>query len=70
MVYEQSYRDEQFTIKAKRRGYKVESYSGRYMFGRRCPSVVVDNPNDFIAEMGMKGLKVDNMGKQFVVYTG
>ncbi len=51
-------------------GYEVVDYSGRGMFGRKCPSVVVDNYLDFIAEVGMKGLKVDNMGLKWVVYTG
>ena len=60
-----------FTKKAESLGYEVNHhYSGRYMYGRECPSVVVENPNDFIAEMGMKGLKIDNMGKNYVVYTG
>lgn len=64
-------KEEKFIKKAKKLGYKVrEDYSGRWMFGRKCPAVVVDNVNDFIAEIGMKGLKWDNMGLMFVVYTG
>lgn len=59
-----------FTEKAQELGYEVKLYSGRGMYGRECPSVVVSNPNDFIAEMGIKGLKVDNMGLDFVVYSG
>lgn len=63
--------EQKFIAKAKRIGYEVnEHYSGRFMYGRECPSVTVDNPNDFIAEMGMKGLRVDNMGLSYVVYTG
>ncbi len=65
-----SKKDEEFRAKAESLGYKVDDYSGRGMYGRYCPSVVVKNPNDFIAEMGMKGLKVDNMGLKYVVYTG
>ncbi len=59
-----------FKERAEELGYEVEDYSGRGMFGRTCPSVTVDNYLDFIAEMGMKGLKVDNMGLRWVVYTG
>mgnify|MGYP003393325212 FL=1 len=50
-------KEEQFKTKAEQLGYEVKDYSGRGMFGRICPSVTVDNPNDFITEMGMKGLK-------------
>lgn len=59
-----------FRRKAKKLGYEVKLYSGRGMYGRECPSVTVDNYLDFIAEIGIKGLKVDNMGLQYVVYTG
>ena len=59
-----------FKRRAEELGYEVKDYSGRGMFGRECPSVTVDNYLDFIAEMGMKGLKVDNMGLSYVVYTG
>lgn len=62
--------EEKFRKKAEKLGYKVQDYSGRFMFGRKCPSVTVDNPMDFIAEIGLKGLKVDNMGFQYIVYTG
>ncbi len=65
-----SKKDEDFKAKAIELGYEVNPYSGRGMYGEECPSVVVENPNDFIAEMGMKGLKVDNMGLRYVVYTG
>jgi hypothetical protein len=62
--------EKEFREKAESLGYKVKEYSGRFMFGRECPSVVVENYLDFIAEIGMKGLKVDNMGLGYVVYTG
>lgn len=62
--------EKKFIQKAKKLGYGIRTYSGRFMYGRECPAVVVDDPYDFIAEMGMKGLKVDNMGLQYVVYTG
>ncbi len=63
-------KETKFTEKAQELGYEVVPYSGRGMFGKECPSVTVDNVMDFIAEMGMKGLKWDNMGLSYVVYTG
>lgn len=62
--------ENKFRKKAESLGYKVRTYSGRGMYGRICPGVTVENANDFIAEMGMKNLKVDNMGLSFIVYTG
>ncbi len=67
---EEDKKEHVFIEKAIELGYEVEPYSGRGMFGRECPSVTVSNPEDFIAKIGMKGLKIDNMGKQYVVYTG
>jgi len=74
-VYSESVNDRKglekfFRIKAQLLGYKIRNYSGRWMFGRVCPSVTVSNYKDFIAKMGMKGLKVDNMGLDWIVYTG
>lgn len=63
-------KEEEFRKKAEELGYEVREYSGRGMFGRECPGVVVDNPLNFVAEIGMKGLKIDNMGLQYIVYTG
>ena len=63
-------REVKFVKKAEALGYEVRVYSGRSMYGRECPSVTVNNPNDFIAEIGMKGLKIDNMGLSYIVYTG
>jgi len=64
-------REQEFERKVKKLGYgPVRMYSGRGMFGRECPGVTVENPQDFIAEMGMKGLKIDNMGLRYIVYTG
>lgn len=63
-------REQKFIKKAEAAGYTVRTYSGRGMYGRECPGVTVDNANDFIAEMGMKGLKVDSMGLSQIVYTG
>ena len=63
-------KEAKFTRKAEKLGYSVKPYSGRCMYGRSCPSVVVDNVMDFIAEMGMKGLRWDSRGLQYIVYTG
>ena len=63
-------KNEDFKKKAESLGYVVRDYSGRGMYGKSCYGVTVDNFNDFIAEMGMKGLKVDNMGRSFIVYVG
>jgi hypothetical protein len=53
-------------------GGKVrESYSGRNMFGKSCMGIVTDNPLDCIAlagRDGLKGAKIDNMGKSNIVY--
>ncbi len=62
--------EQKFRKKAESLGHTVKEYSGRCMYGRQCPSVVVENAEDFIAEMGMKGLRVDAMGLRSVVYTG
>ena len=63
-------KEKRFRRKAEKLGYEVREYSGRCMYGRQCPGVTVDNPNDFIAEMGMTGLRIDNMGLKYIVYTG
>ena len=67
---ERKIKETSFKNAAEFLGYEVKPYSGRGMFGRECSSVIVDNYLDFIAEIGIKGLKVDNMGLQWVVYTG
>ncbi len=46
-------------------------YSGRFMYGAECIGVVCDNDTECIelaAEKGLKGAKVDNMGKGYIVY--
>jgi len=70
MVLEGKDKEISFKNAAEFLGYEVKNYSGRGMFGRECPSVTVDNYLDFMAEIGMKDLKIDNMGLQWVVYTG
>lgn len=43
-------------------------YSGRGMFGRTCWGVTCNDPNDVIAEVGLKGAQTDNMGTSTIVY--
>lgn len=50
-------REKKFREKAEELGYEVREYSGRCMYGRECPGVTVESPNDFIAEMGMTGFE-------------
>jgi hypothetical protein len=43
-------------------------YSGRGMFGKTCVGVTTDDPNDLIAQLGIRGAVVDQMGKRHIVY--
>ncbi|MEK7414226.1 MAG: hypothetical protein AAB263_13005 [Planctomycetota bacterium] len=43
-------------------------YSGRGMFGAQCLGIVCDDPEDVIAEVGVKGARTDSMGKSVIVY--
>lgn len=70
MALEGKIKEIAFRRKAKALGYEVIEYSGKGMYGRECPAVVVPNILDFVSEIGMKGLKSDNMGLDYVVYTG
>lgn len=54
-----------FVRAAKRAGLKVESYSGRGMFGDRCPAVYLDAGQAFNTRAQVK---TDSMGKGTVVY--
>lgn len=51
---------------AERQGFKVDyMYSGRCMYGARCPSVVIDH----IGEFGTKAnIVTDKMGFGYVLY--
>ena len=66
-------REEKFTsICEDELGYEVRPYSGRGMYGRSCPCVSVDSEEeyqDIIIATGMR-LKIDNLGRGYVVYTG
>lgn len=68
--YKLTKNQQRFIKEAKKAGMEISyTYSGRRMFGRQCPSVVVDDLLDGIREFS-KETKVatDNMGKQFVLY--
>ena len=54
-----------FIRAAKRAGLKVESYSGRGMFGRVCPSVYVDHAGQFGTRAATR---TDSMGRGIVIY--
>lgn len=48
-----------------------EDYSGRGMFGKTCCGIDCDNADAAIEEAasrGLRGAKVDGMGKGFIVY--
>ena len=62
--YELTPTQKRFVSKAKREGYSIRyNYSGRGMFGRRCPAVVCP-----WGAFGYKGAAVDSMGRDCVVY--
>lgn len=62
--YELSPAQKRFVKKAKDEGYKVNyGYSGRGMYGKRCPSVVHER-----GEFGYKGASQDSMGLSVVTY--
>lgn len=57
---------EQFVKSAKAQGLKVDfSYSGRGMFGKTCPSVIVESILDFKTKAKVCW---DNMGLKYVLY--
>ncbi len=55
-----------FINKANEEGYVIRTYSGRGMFGRSCPGIVVDSPTDF--SIGKGKTQLDNMGLSYIVY--
>lgn len=62
--YELSDSQKKFVRKAKREGFEIRyDYSGRGMFGRRCPAVVCAH-----GAFGYKGCSADNMGLDMVYY--
>lgn len=64
-TYKLTDQQKRFVKKAKAEGFTpYYDYSGRGMFGRKCPAVNIDHPQDF----SFKGASQDNMGLGIVVY--
>jgi hypothetical protein len=64
--YELSENQQQFVDDAEEAGYTVDyGYSGRGMFGRECPSIIVEGIADFATKADYKA---DNMGMDYVIY--
>ncbi len=64
--YELSANQQQFVNDAEEQGFEVDySYSGRCMYGRECPSVVVEGIADFSTKAKYS---FDNMGLDYVIY--
>lgn len=62
--YELTEKQKKFVRKAKREGFAIcYNYSGRFMFGEKCPAVVAPN-----GAFSYKGCRVDNMGLDMVYY--
>lgn len=62
--YELTPAQKRFVNKAKKEGFEVRyNYSGRFMYGKRCPAVVAEN-----GEFGYKGCRTDSMGLKTVYY--
>jgi len=57
---------------AKDAGWEVRrDYSGRGMFGKTCVGIVCRRPImaiEFVAELGVRGAKIDDMGLDSIVY--
>jgi hypothetical protein len=52
-------------------GDVCSDYSGRGMFGRTCYGITCENANECLEVAGSKGIrggKIDNMGKRYIVY--
>lgn len=61
-------KEKAFTKLCEDEGLTVETYSGRGMYGRYCPSVNVDSLSEFPGNP--HHWCVDSMGLGFVIYTG
>lgn len=63
-TYKLSEKQKKFVKKAKEEGFKVNyEYSGRYMYGEKCPAVYCNQ-----GEFGFKGASSDSLGLGVVVY--
>ena len=54
-----------FVADAKKQGLKVYAYSGRFMYGKECPSVRVQGVADFRPRARYLS---DQLGRGFVIY--
>lgn len=70
----ESERDTKFVQDVEAAGFPWYWYSGRGMYGRKCPAVSTDGfdrtEEDIIRATTVRGLKRDSMGYDLVVYTG
>ena len=63
-TYELTAKQKAFVRKAEKEGQEVYyTYSGRFMFGERCPAVDCD-----AGQFGYKGARQDQMGLGIVIY--
>lgn len=64
--YELSENQQEFVRDAESQGLDVDyTYSGRFMYGQRCPCVKVDNVHSLKTDANVS---VDSLGLGFVVY--
>ena len=64
--YELSKNQQKFVDDARKQGFAVDyGYSGRFMYGQRCPAVRLDNVRDLPTKAKTEW---DNMGLGYVVY--
>lgn len=54
-----------FMEDAEKQGFDIEFYSGRFMYGEKCPAVRVEGVADFHTEASYK---TDEMGLGYIVY--
>ena len=64
--YELSKNQKLFIKDAKKQGHDIDyGYSGRCMYGRKCPSIIVESPGCFATKAKIVW---DNMAMDFVLY--
>lgn len=64
--YKLSANQQVFVEDARMMDFDVDyTYSGRFMYGKQCPAVIIDSVGDFGTSADTLA---DNMGKGFVVY--
>ena len=66
MNYKLSDNQKRFVRDAKKQELDIDyNYSGRFMYGRQCPSIIVESPGAFLTKAKINW---DNMGMEFVIY--